>query len=289
MTTISKFNGTEDTKPIDYDLEQWLKNTMDPEHPDVIKVLRYRATKNKVYKENLPCITISCKMDGYRSMDNITEKHHFICFDIDRYAKRRKKASNDCIDMSRVKDFFKKHPCTYFCGYSTSGDGVYVIMKVEYKDKLEEYFEYFQKSLALRGINIDASCKDYGRLRFFSFDPDAYFNPDAKCFGFPKIQKAVPTTGTGRLEDEEKIKKITERIEQQGIDITGDYDDWVKVGGAIAGAIGDSGRDYFHRISKQHPEYDVKKCDDKFNSCMKMSKTALGSLMYVAGLYGVRY
>lgn len=292
MTQISKFNGIEDTKPLDYSLDEWLKNTMDAEHPDVVKVLRYRAAKNKKHKEDLPCITISCQLDGYRSTDSIIQKHHFICFDIDRAAKNKKKASNDCIDMLMVKDLFKKHPCTYFCGYSTSGDGVYVIMRVEYNDKLNEYFEYFQRTLALRGINIDVSCKDYVRLRFFSFDPDAYYNPGAKYFGFAKVKSGDArhegSTRT-RTSDTEKIEKITQTIEQHGIDITSDYDDWVKVGGALAGAIGSAGRDYFHRISKQHPDYDIKKCDSKFDSCMKMNKINLGSLFQVCGYYGVRY
>ncbi|WP_223033344.1 DUF3987 domain-containing protein [Hanstruepera marina] len=57
-------------------------------------------------------------------------------------------------------------------------------------------------------------------------------------------------------------------IEQSGIDITGNYTNWRDLGFALAEEYGETGRDYFHRISKNYVGYDSKECDEQFNNCL---------------------
>lgn len=57
-------------------------------------------------------------------------------------------------------------------------------------------------------------------------------------------------------------------IEQSGIDITGNYATWRDLGFALAEEYGETGRDYFHRISKNYVGYDSKECDEQFNKCL---------------------
>lgn len=57
-------------------------------------------------------------------------------------------------------------------------------------------------------------------------------------------------------------------IEQSGIDITGNYTTWRDLGFALAEEYGETGRDYFHRISKNYVGYDSKECDEQFNNCL---------------------
>ncbi|MFD1613713.1 DUF3987 domain-containing protein [Gelatiniphilus marinus] len=64
------------------------------------------------------------------------------------------------------------------------------------------------------------------------------------------------------------IESYITAIEQSGIDITGNYATWRDLGFALAEEYGESGRDYFHRISKNYSGYDVKECDEQFNKCL---------------------
>ena len=181
------------------------------------------------------------------------------------------------------------HPCCYYTGYSTSIDGVYAIMKISNPEKLDKYFEYFDLSLKKIGINIDQSCKDYARLRFFSFDSEAYHNPQAKSFNLKKTAAKKNYNNYTITTESEKVDKLIDEINKFSIDITSNYEDWIKIAGALQGEFGENGRGYFHNISKYHPDYESKNCDKKYDSCRKMNKTGLGSLFKIAGDYGARY
>jgi len=64
------------------------------------------------------------------------------------------------------------------------------------------------------------------------------------------------------------IESYISAIEQSGTDITGNYATWRDLGFALAEEYGESGRDYFHRISKNYAGYDSKECDEQFNKCL---------------------
>ena len=66
-----------------------------------------------------------------------------------------------------------------------------------------------------------------------------------------------------------KIDSYITAKEQSGIDITGSYATWRDIGFAIAQEYGDSGRDYYHRVSKNHSGYDAKECETQFTNCLK--------------------
>ena len=158
-----------------------------------------------------------------------------------------------------------QHPSCLYCGFSVSGDGVYAVIRLSESDKLDVYFEHFKDKLAHVGINIDESCKDYTRLRFFSYDPDGYYNPGAKAYKIaPKKVLSIPKTNNN--DDESKVNQIVGLLETHNIDITCDYDDWIKIGSVLNNNFGENGRSYFHRISKLNSEYDSKKCDSKIRS-----------------------
>jgi len=288
---VSYFEDVKDTTPKDIELEEWLKDTIAAENDAVMKVLKYRMTKKESDKIKIPCITVSASFKDYRNLDNIKKKNGLLCIDIDRYAKSKHKKSNSCIDMEKAKKLLSEHPCVLYAGYSTGGDGIYAIIRLAYTNKLDEYFEHFQKKFEMLGINIDSSCKDYTRLRFFSYDKDAYFNPDAKYYKIKeKAKEKQPDKASGvKKSDLDKVEKIISVIEENSIDITSIYEDWIKIGGALYGSFGESGRDYFHKISKFHPDYTYKACDIKFTQCKKLGKTNLGSLFFIATNHGVRY
>lgn len=287
---ISLFDKVDDTNPKKETLDGWLKETINPSDYLKKRVEEYRVTKNKSIKNALPCVTISATFKKNRNLKNIKKINPFIVIDIDRKSKSKLKPSNTCLDMQLAKDLISRHKSTTYCGYSVSNDGIYAIIKLEKPKKLKKYFKQLKKSLLMHGIAIDDSCKDYTRLRFFSYDKDAYYNPKAQPLKLiEKEKQKTVNTEISRGNEIDKINKIVDTIESSGIDITSDYSDWVKIAGALISELGENGRSYFHRISSFHKDYKKKRCDDKFDSCRKMNKINIGSFYYIADSYGIRY
>jgi hypothetical protein len=282
MYKISVFENVRSNVPHDYDLDDWLRHTIKPKGRLKKSIDNYRNTFSKEDKKALPCITVSARFTKWREEKNIVEKLPFICLDIDR-------KTNQCISMLLAKELFMNHPCCYYTGYSTSIDGVYAIMKITDPEKLDKYFEYFEGALKKIGINIDQSCKDYARLRFFSFDSEAYHNPEAKAFRLKKPSTKKSYNNYTVTSESEKVDKLIDEINKFSLDITSNYEDWIKIAGALNSEFGENGRGYFHNISKYHENYTFEKADKKYDSCSKMNKTSLGSLFKIASDYGARY
>ena len=291
LTEISLFSDVEDTKPKPFPLEFWLFQTLNPTDETEKQVDEYRETFNKEIKSKLPCCTISASFGNYRNLENIKKKNNLICIDIDRFTKSKRKKSNICVDMQLAKEMFMQHPSTLYTGFSCSGDGIYAILKIADAEDLEGYFEYFRDKFAMIGLNIDESCKDYTRLRFFSVDKEGYFNPNAKAYKKPEKEKEIKknTNSKEYKDNAQKVEKVCDEIEKHRIDITGSYDDWIKIGAGLFSEFADNGITYFHRISKFHPEYSIKKTEEKWAKCRRMNKTSLSSLFYIANSYGIRY
>jgi hypothetical protein len=280
---ISYFENVEDTTPKEYNLDKWLKATIDPPKELAKKVDKYRKLGGKRLKLQIPCVTISASFKKKRRLNSIKKKNALICLDIDSDA-------NPVADMHRVKELLSSHPSTMYCGFSVSNGGIYAIIRLKDSKNLKKYFKHFKKSLRAIGIVIDESCKDYTRLRFFSVDKEAYYNPKAKPFKLPKKKRYHSTnTPTAGLNDERKVEAVIAVIEQNSLDITSNYHDWVKIAGALYNAFGENGREYFHRVSKFHHAYKQKATDRKFDSCRNMKSDSLSSFFYVADSHGVRY
>lgn len=291
MTKISIFKNVKDNIPLEFDLDVWLKQTISPTKELEEAVRAYRETFDDNLKRKLPCVTISASFHTERNLKNIVKKNNLICIDIDRHTKSKKKKCNLCADMLLVKEMFMTHTSTLYCGFSVSGDGIYAIIRIAEEEKLSEYFELFRENLARIGVNIDESCKDYTRLRFFSVDKEAYYNPDAILYKLPvkKVERKVVANNYISKTDTEKVEKIVEIISSTGMDITQSYEDWVKVAAALNDGFGESGLGYFHKISSQNPEYNAKETDKKYYNCSKISKIKLAAFFYVANSYGIRY
>jgi len=65
------------------------------------------------------------------------------------------------------------------------------------------------------------------------------------------------------------IEEITKRIEAVSIDIAPNYADWRDLGFALADALGESGRNYYHRLSCFYPKYNQVETDKQFSKCLK--------------------
>lgn len=97
-------------------------------------------------------------------------------------------------------------------------------------------------------------------------------------------QSQISTDNTGRVE------ALIAQLKSSNADITSGYNDWLKVGFALASEFGESGRRYFHDISSIYSGYERQECDKKYDQCLKSDngKTNIATLFYLAEQQGVR-
>ena len=68
---------------------------------------------------------------------------------------------------------------------------------------------------------------------------------------------------------EVNIERITARIESAAADIAPAYPDWRDLGFALADALGESGRNYYHRLSRFYPKYTQEETNKQYDNCLK--------------------
>jgi len=100
----------------------------------------------------------------------------------------------------------------------------------------------------------------------------------------PTAGYAAPDTDTAP-----RVEALIAALRAAGADITADYNDWIKVGFALAGEFGEAGRGYFHEISSLYPGYDPAECDTKYTECLKSDsgRTDISTLFYLAKNQGI--
>ncbi|MBW7943742.1 MAG: PriCT-2 domain-containing protein, partial [Candidatus Kuenenia stuttgartiensis] len=77
------------------------------------------------------------------------------------------------------------------------------------------------------------------------------------------------------LPDNGQLEKVILEIEAKNLDIASAYADWRDIGFAFADAFGESGREYFHRISRFYSDYTATDCDAQFNKCLEANGTGI--------------
>ena len=86
-------------------------------------------------------------------------------------------------------------------------------------------------------------------------------------------------------DDETKLISIIEDIAQQGIDITSDYHDWIRLGFVCANHLGGkAGLSAFITLSKFHPEFDYRQTTKVYDYLCRTTREEvhIGSLIYIA-------
>jgi hypothetical protein len=66
---------------------------------------------------------------------------------------------------------------------------------------------------------------------------------------------------------EQSIETVTTRIEALAVDIAPNYPDWCNLGFALADALGEAGRHYYHRLRCFYPKYNPAATDQQYTAC----------------------
>jgi hypothetical protein len=207
-------------------------------------------------KEKLHYVTFSGVFSERKEANLITESG-LICLDFDKIE-----------DLEKVKKELAKDKFCHLHFVSPSGNGLKLIIKIsEFKNAWLQLADYFKVKY---GLEADKSGKDICRACFLSWDIEAVYNPDSKIFVvkeiIPKLEK------TKNQADFDRAKLVVERIVSKGLDLTEDYNDWLNLGFALAGAFREEGRAIFHDISKFYSKYSIDETDTKFEECLKNTR-----------------
>ncbi|RZT96010.1 primase-like protein [Ancylomarina subtilis] len=110
------------------------------------------------------------------------------------------------------------------------------------------------------------------------FKPQEWLNIDdstdsrkdvARYVSNPTKQITDPSTDAMPCVSDTDIEQITQRIESSQTDLTADYADWRDIGFALADELAESGRDYFHRLSRFNTDYASDDCNTQYDNCLK--------------------
>lgn len=234
-------------------------------------ILRLRAVfdkeKRNALKRSLPQATISGVFSPTRAKNNLSQHSGLICVDIDA------KDNPDILDWETLKQDLSVLPQIAYCTLSVSGKGLFLVIPLRYPEKHLQQFRQLQIDFRKMGIMIDSACSDITRLRCLSYDEHPIINENATLYEGVYVEKpkhkSFPTCFIYEGENTSaEVAVCCRKIQQCGIDITASYDDWLKVGCALA-TLGESGRSLFHICSWQNAKYNAAKTDKMFTDLLR--------------------
>jgi len=87
----------------------------------------------------------------------------------------------------------------------------------------------------------------------------------------PAKQISLPAQSLpfGEVGGASDLELIVKRIESSSIDIAPNYADWRDLGFALADALGESGRNYYHRLSYFYSGYTETETNKQYDNCLK--------------------
>lgn len=286
QTHISVYNGVTDNTGTRMPLGTFL---FCKEYKD--DILRLRAVFDKetrnALKRSLPQATISGVFSPTRAKYNLSQHSGLICVDIDA------KDNPDILDWETLKQDLSVLPQIAYCALSVSGKGLFLVIPLRYPEKHLQQFRQLQIDFRKMGIMIDSACSDITRLRCLSYDEHPIINENATLYEGVYVEKpkhkSFPTCFIYEGENTSaEVAVYCRKIQQCGIDITVSYDDWLKVGCALA-TLGESGRSLFHICSRQNAKYNAAKTDKMFTDLLRRNyqQVNIGTFFWMCKQYGI--
>lgn len=227
----------------------------------------------KIRKSKLPAFIIG--KFSYRNADGLQELSPYFCFDIDKV---------DSGQITEILDRLAAWEYTKMAYPSVSGMGIRLICRGEFTvgsreaiynlaaSMLSIYLgipaEEEKKRSGVPGAYINTSTRDVSRLWYYSGMLQYRHNLECKSFKSPAAN--LPPAQQVRIgaSESEKVEAVVSEIERRGVDITSDYDSWMRVGMSLA-SFGEGGRDWFHRVSRMYSGYDFQKSEKKYDNFVK--------------------
>jgi hypothetical protein len=241
------------------------------------QVLRYREHPDSELKKQLPVFTPGAVMNhrdkAITDPPQLRVVTGWMQFDVDA------KDNLHLGDASHLRNEISKIVFVAFCSLSTSGKGVWGLVKVKHPDRYREHFEQLKKDFASLGIILDPSKGGNPTdLRFYTYDSDAYIAPEFKIYdrmgGSERLELPIHSISTPQNHTTtwNRVGDAVAEITQRGLDIAPDYDTYMKIGMALAHEFGEAGRGFFHAVCQPSPKYRQPEADRQFTACIRAKR-----------------
>lgn len=261
MTNISLFKNIKQVTGGDtYLLDQVLQDIKSGKWQDLCLKIASEKDKEKrqELKKKVPYFTPSGTFD-HRKSSGLTNHSGLIAIDFD-----------EVDDINYYFNLLEKDPYTYALFRSISGRGLCCIVKIDPEKHLESFLGIQSYYWSIIKLPIDQACKDVCRARYISYDPDLFQNVSSKLFkSYPKKESKQDNynrTYVNYLHTSSKFERVLSTIDR---DITGDYQQWLQIGYAIASEYGTSGEAYYQQVSSYSSSYNQEVCSRQYKACCK--------------------
>lgn len=265
-------------------LENLIETIKDGSFKEVVD--NYRRVCTREEKIKIPCFT-PCGLFTRRSIDNVEKYNPILCIDIDY-------KDNLDVDFDFVFNKLKNNKFIRAMHKSVSGKGYAVYIEVDNTDLTRHGEVYaivagqFNKSL---GVNVDMACTDISRLRFLSYDEDAFYNGESEILivELPVVNK--PRSSVDNMTSDEQRKYTLQALQlalRNSADIADTYDNWLKVVYCISSVFGEDGRSICHEVCAISPKYSYRDTDRLYSKALRRaSRTSTSTLFYLLKQKGI--
>ncbi len=222
---------------------------------DAINNLRQEQNedKRKRIKRGLPSVTVSGTFIE-RKADLLVQHSGYLCVDIDHF--------ND-------KTALLNDPYTYSLFRSASGNGIAVIVKIN-KEKHRESFNWIANYYFNNyGISVDRAPSSPASLRFVSYDNELIVNSKSYKAKTKMVKKYRKPRTLSAVYDGGDVANMVRECVNSGQNIAPNYDEYLKLGFAIAQGFGEDGRGWFHDLCSVSEKYNSGQCDKQYSICLK--------------------
>jgi hypothetical protein len=140
--------------------------------------IRMTADKSRrdELKKRMPALLPCGIFEGGRKKQHLHKHSNLIAIDFDE------DHNSHYLDFEELKTALCNIENVAYCGRSVSGRGFWVLIPIAHPEKHEQHFTALEQAFLSLMMVADPSCSDVSRLRYYSFDREAYFNPNAKPF-----------------------------------------------------------------------------------------------------------
>jgi ferredoxin-like protein FixX len=248
--------------------------------------------RRKKKKKLLPAITPAGVFNRDNG-DHLVSYSGCLCVDLDHLT-----------NLEEAKDELSSFPGLMYCGLSVSGKGLFLLIKLAKPDKYLDHQRAIWRDLRVLGFEPDLVTSAINRTRFVSYDPYpvVWFNPipyekeetgktesfETKSFERKDTKRQYAGNG---FSDADKVERCINQIVSRQLDITANRDDWINIGLALADRFGNSGRVYFHQVSRFYPKYNFRESDNKYNELLMhhKGKITIATFFKICSNWGMRW
>lgn len=232
-----------------------------------------------------------------------------ICLDFDFHDGEQIKTQDE------IKAAIMAQPFTQYVGRSCRGKGLFALICVaDPEHHAKDYYKTLAKGFGAMGIRCDPQANTPTKLRFVSYDPEAYFAEETKAYKChtlivpPEHGADTPEfgreTGQGDVLSRQRYKDTTDQEKAAKIEnlvrlvlvrqtnITKIYEDWEKIAYILDRYFpNDKGRELFHDLSAQDYRYKATETDRVYTSASRNNSHELSEATFfdICGKYGIWY